>query len=226
LANSAIPDEQENAMDEIILRVARTIACMARLRILSALAGAEQVAPTDLARQLGMGLDMVCVHLRHLAAAGLIQRRRSGVWCYGVATSPYGDTAFSGKVARWLFQVLRDPAKALEDCGVGQLCNPPDADPQTALHTLVFESATAFTNLRRLQILRRLGNGEVLAVAALSAELHMSESALSRHVAKLVRRGYLETSRVGRSLAYRLAPTAKTPLHAAFLEFVQAEWTK
>jgi hypothetical protein len=99
--------------DEIISRVARTVACLPRLRILSALAREGETAPPRLAHDLCMRLDSVSVHLKHLSTAGLIQRRRSGAWCYGVAASPYPPSVFSGRVAAWLYNLLRQPELAV-----------------------------------------------------------------------------------------------------------------
>lgn len=53
-------------MDEIIVRVARAIACLARLRMLTLLATEGEMAPTELADALGMRLNLVCDHLRRL----------------------------------------------------------------------------------------------------------------------------------------------------------------
>ena len=84
----------------------------------------------------------------------------------------------------------------------------------------------AFTNVRRLQILRRLTDGGLASAQALSEELHMSGSAVSRHTAKLVRRGYVVSRREGRNLAFGLAHEFATPIHAEMFEIVHAEWKK
>jgi DNA-binding transcriptional ArsR family regulator len=213
-------------MDEIIVRVARTVACHARLQILSALARDGECSPSELARQLGTGLDSVCVHLKHLTTAGLMQRRRSGAWCYGVAGSPYTEQAFSGKVAAWLYRLLRDPSRSLRGCAVDTARNQTSPDAEGALHAIVFEAATAFANVRRLQILRRLQLSGAATTEVLSAELSISESALSRHIAKLRRRGYVQATDDGRLITYRMAARPKTSVHAELLGFVTAEWRK
>jgi len=213
-------------MDEIIMQVARAVACLPRLRMLSRLARAGELSPTALARELQMPLHLVCSHLRRLTAAGLIQRRRSGAWSYGVARSPYGEHAFSGKLAAWLFESLKTPDRILQHCGVGQLRNLSQTDMQARLHAIVFEAATAFANVRRLQILRRLAQETEVSVETLTVELRMSESAVSRHMGKLIRRGYVAVARSGHSLAYCLAGTPKSLVHATLLEMVRAEWRK
>ena len=86
-------------MDEIIMQVARALACRTRLRLLACLAQVKELAPTALADQLQLPLCVVSAQVRRLVAAGLIQQRRSGVWAYCQPRSPYGDRSFSGRVS-------------------------------------------------------------------------------------------------------------------------------
>ena len=213
-------------MDEIIVQIARALACVARLRILSSLASVHETPPTALSAGLNMPMDGVCDHLRRLSSAGLIRRRRSGVWCYCVAQSPYSDRTVSGRIAAWLFDMLKRPANVLKDCGVGQAGGLSAAEQEAQLHRVLFEAATAFTNVRRLQILRRLVRGDVVNVETLTRELSMSESAVSRHTAKLIRRGYVQVAVTGRLLAYRLASAFRTPVHARLFEIVRGAWKR
>ena len=211
-------------MDEIIVRVARTVACRSRLRILACLARRGEMAPSALADELGLTPDLICAHLARLTTAGLMRRRRSGVWRYCEARSPYGGDSFSGKVSQWLGRLLRDPTRAVQNCAIAQ---PPDSGhrpAEDALQGILLDAATAFTSVRRLQILRRLTRGDAPAVDPLTKELHMSPAALSRHTAKLMRRGYVQARRVGRTMVYRLASTFKTPMHARLWEIVRGAW--
>ncbi|MBM4035656.1 MAG: helix-turn-helix transcriptional regulator [Planctomycetes bacterium] len=73
-------------MDELIVRVMRTAACATRLRVLSCLAGVEELPPS-IARELRIAPGLLAVHLARLAAAGLVERRRSGTRCYCSARS-------------------------------------------------------------------------------------------------------------------------------------------
>jgi len=212
-------------MEEIIVRVCRTIACYARLRILSFLAGQQEAAPSVLAAKLRMPLDQVCVHLRRLTSAGLIQRRRSGAWCYCVAKSPYGERTLSGEVGAWLFKILREPSRVIENCTVGQLRNFQGSDDEGRLHRILFDAATAFTNVRRIHLLQQLCSAKAVTAETLTAELRMSASAVSRHMAKLVRRGYAVIEPTTWPWAYRLAGESKTPIHAGLLQLVRAQWS-
>jgi len=213
-------------MDDIIVRVTRTLACTARLRILSSLTQSNKTTPTALARKLGMPLTMVCTHLRRLSSAGLIKRRRSGSRCYGIAESPYGEGTLSGEIMLWLRHALRDPTKTIKDSAVGQLRNRSASDARSQLHSMIFDATTAFTNHRRLQILRRLARGDTVTGHTLTRQLSMSEAALSRHMSKLVRRGYVRVCREGRSVGYCLASEFKTPVHAKLFQIVTSTWEK
>lgn len=220
-------------MDDIIVRVARAVACPTRLRILSRLVQNGETMPTGLAEHLGMPNNTVSAHLRRLSSAGLILRRRSGLRCYCAAQSPYSDNALSGKITSCLRKILTQPAKTMngiKNCAVLKLCNF-DGDgrhrhnTKNRLHEIIFDAATAFTNHRRLQILRRLTQG-VAAAEGFTEQLRMSDRALRRHSAKLIRRGYVAVCRVDGGLGYRLAPKAKTPVHSKLFKIIRAEWHK
>ena len=213
-------------MDEIIVRVTRTIACTPRLRILSCLARAKERTPTDLARDLEMPKNVVSTHLRRLSSAGLLHRRRSGTWCYCAAESAYSDEALSGKAMAWLRAILAAPKRTAQHCGVRELRNVSAADLDAQLHAIIFDAATAFTDLRRLQMLRYLTTREEATVEAFIDELCMSEYAVSRHASKLRRRGYVTSKLAGHGCVYRLASEFKTPVHRELFEMVLAECVK
>ena len=181
-------------------------------------------APPVLGGELGMGRHVVSSPLRLLTAAGLLPRRRSGAWAYCIAASPYSDDTLSGALSTWLRQVLCDPTRTQEDCRVRELCNLSEPEAERVLRELLFEAATAFTNVRRLQLLRLLTERGELTVEAITEKLHMSEHALSRHAAKLLRRGYLAARRVGHCVVYQLPEEFKTPIHARWMEIVRAHW--
>jgi DNA-binding MarR family transcriptional regulator len=213
-------------MNEIIMQVARALACRPRLRILSMLVTEDEASPTALARRSRMLLPVVSAHLRRLVAVGLIQRRRSGTWSYAVARSPYGTQAFSGRVAAWLFSVLKNPTQHLPPEASEDPSPSQDGNVEARLHDLIFNAATAFANVRRLLILEHLADEDAHDGDELAAKLKMSRPALSRHTAKLVRRGYVATKRAGHRLRLSLVEHGKTRIHGEFLGLVQAEWKK
>jgi len=213
-------------MDEITARVMRTIASRPRLRILSFVSRELEAPPTGLSEQLGVPLDLVCTHLRVLTTAGLVQRRRSGTWCYCKAESPYRSDTLSGALALWLYAVLREPVKGLKDYGPVQVRNLCRDAAEDSLHGIIFDAATAFTQVRRLQLLRRLGQADAVVAASLMRELSMSGAAVTRHAQKLIRRGYVEALRVGRAIGYTLSREFKTPAHERMLQIVQETWRR
>ena len=209
-------------MDESIVQVARALACRTRLRLLSCLARGEELAPTALADKLKLPLYAVSAHVRRLVAAGLIQQRHSGVWAYCQPRSPFGPRSFSGQVSAWVFGLLKRPQAALDDSGVAQLRN--HSSPETQLHAMLFETATAFGNLRRLQVLRHLTQHAAGSAVSLSDTLKMSEAAVWRHTDKLIRRGYVSCAKTKRMTCYELRKSFTSPLHAQFFSLVQHTW--
>jgi len=93
-------------MEELIVRVLRTVACVPRLRIVARLAAGDELTLTRLAQDLRLRRDLVCTHLARLSSVGLVKRRRSGRRCCCAAGSPYGPGTLSGQVASWLGAAL------------------------------------------------------------------------------------------------------------------------
>lgn len=211
-------------MDEIIVRLSRVISCYERLRILSLLVRDGERSPTAISRELGLSANALSGHLAKLAAVGLIRRRRSGGWSYCVAESPYGATTLSGKTSRWLCGLLANPERALKSCTVADLRIRSGKSAADPLHRVVFEAATAFADLRRLHILRYLDRSGEATSAKLSSALKMSPWAVGRHTDKLLRRGYLVSQTVEKTVRYRLADKFKTPIHAWMWEIVRTSW--
>jgi DNA-binding transcriptional ArsR family regulator len=212
-------------MDEIIVRVARAIASQPRLRILSLLARQTEITPTQLAAELRLPLNVLSLHLRTLATTGLVGRRKSGAWCHYRAESPYDKTTLSGRLAEWLKSLLESPEQSVKHLGLHEVRDA-SASPEIRLHRSIFEAATAFTDLRRLQILRHLTQQLAATAEQIVVELSLSPQALSRHMNKLSRRSYVRTRRAGHRLVYELSPTPKTAIHGRLFEIVRAAWTK
>jgi DNA-binding MarR family transcriptional regulator len=183
------------------------------------------MTPTRLAEELRLPLNMLSLHLRSLATAGLIMRRKSGAWCHYRAESPYKETTPSGRLAAWLKSLLGAAQDNAENSALHEVRDS-FCDLQLGLHRDLFEAATAFTDLRRLQILRRLAQQGPGTVKQLKSALSMSPQALSRHMIKLIRRGYVQARRAGAELVYDLNSSAKTPIHGRMFEIVQASWKK
>jgi DNA-binding transcriptional ArsR family regulator len=211
-------------MDELIVRLMRTLACEERLRILSWLTIEGEQSPSRLARDLELLDTAVSGHLARLTAVGMIQRRRSGGWFYCTATSPYAANTLSGMTSAWLRKLLASPQKTHKDLGLQELRNGSARESETHLHRLIFEAATAFTDLRRLQILRRLLRKGEANLETLYQELKMSPAAALRQTDKLVRRGFVCREASGDDTVFRLARKCKTPIHTGLWEVVRSSW--
>ena len=202
-------------MDEIVIRLARAIASLPRLRILSCLAQRDEVTPTVLHRELHFPMNVLSNHLRLLTAVGLIRGRRSGARCHYALQSPYGEQTLSGGMSRWLNRLLRTSVSG--EAGPGRT--------QQELHSTVFEAATAFTDLRRLQILRHLDSHVETTAEECVSQLRMSPPAVSRHMAKLVRRGFVVARHKGRGMwAFQAASKPKSAIHGRVHAIVRRVW--
>ncbi len=213
-------------MDDLIVRLARALACRERLRILSRLMVSDELAPSELARDLSLSPSSVSTHVGKLSTTGLLRRRHSGAWSYCIGESYYADSTLSGMTVAWLRMILSSPNKTRRDCGLKQVRNPFSDAAMTPIYDLIENAATAFTDLRRLQILRYLTRHNQASSDELRATLKMSPWALSRHVHKLARRGYIRLHESGRAAAYRLSDRPKTPIHREMCRIVQSAWKK
>lgn len=212
-------------MDEIIVRLARTLACHKRLRILSVLITDGETPPTALAGQLHLGPSTLSAHLAKLTAAGLITRRRSGGWSYCVAESPYPPATLSGMTAAWLRDLLaHPPPPTLPHASSDNVRPLPPSEAAQQLRIVLFEAATAFTDLRRLQILRYLARSPGATGETLCDRLHMSPWALSRHTEKLLRRGYIEAQTTADGFLFRPAKHFRTSMHERLFQIVSSHW--
>jgi DNA-binding transcriptional ArsR family regulator len=211
-------------MDEIIVRLARTTASLPRLRVLSLLSGYPEMHATAIATALVMAPNTLSAHLRDLSTAGLVLRRKSGTWCYYRSGSPYRDHTLSGRLSAWLRSTLPASQAQTHDPGLHEVRDH-EAEAVARLHRTVFEAATAFTDLRRVQILRRLMAGGRGTADDLVDALHLSPQALSRHMLKLIRRGYVRARRgANRALIYEATPRGRTPVHGQMLRLFQRAW--
>jgi len=213
-------------MNEIIVRLSRAIASRPRLRILSHLAQHDEAMPTQLQTELGLPLNALSQHLRVLSFVGLIRSRRSGVRCHYEFRSPYNEQTLSGRTSSLLKKLL-EKRSGSRDCELHEVRNDSSPATQKTMHEVVFDAATAFTDLRRLQILQYLQAHSQATAQELISQLKMSAYAVSRQTAKLRRRGFLSSERTGiNQLVFRLSTQFKTPIHARMLEIVTAACRK
>ncbi len=201
-------------MDDLIVRISRTIACYSRLRLLTCLIQQGEQAPSQLSARLHLSQPAVAAHLQRLTAVGLITRRRSGGWSFCDAQSPYPANTLSGQCMTWLRHHLASAGPIRR-----QASSPPDL-----CHARIFDAATAFTDVRRLQILRYLLHRPSADLAELSAKLSMSGQATARQTDKLCRRGFLEITNLTDRRCYRIASRFKTSAHAELWSAIRKVW--
>jgi DNA-binding transcriptional ArsR family regulator len=206
-------------MYELIVRLARTVANDERLRILAHLMSHGETAPKELARGLHLSPNALAGHLAKLVAVGLVSRRRSGRWNYCSAASPYRPTALSAMALAWLRGSLVEPTRSTENGSRRTGASSTVAEGREA-RRLVFEAATAFTDLRRLQIMRRLKEQGPATGAALGQELKISPLAVRRHLNKLQRRGLVGATVAGSGDTCAVADGAKSAVHAEWWRIV------
>jgi len=194
-------------MLETVARISRAVASEARLAMFAELANEPEVCPSDLASVCRMTRPVVASHLKVLTSAGLVFSRRSGPRIfYSLAIDSPGPEARS--TSKLIRRAFRDPLWALRGCSCESLMHvTPElagVSPQTLrVMDVIFDAATAFTNVRRLQIVRYLQTRGTARLSELVAELRMSPQAASRHADKLRRRGVLC---VGEGRAGELGP--------------------
>ena len=210
-------------MLETIAATCRTVACSARLRLLYHLCLEAELPAAELARRSGLLPSVASTHLTRLVTRGLIQRRRSAAQVhFGFLAPRQGRERFApGPLVR---RAVMEPEWAADGWPHGELLHVNQAgqsdipEPVVRAFDVVYDAATAFGNVRRLQIVRLLSTSGACSMPAMGEKLSMSRPACSRHVDKLLRRGYLD----GRRGTWGLAEGSTTPLHGAFLTLVLA----
>jgi len=170
---------------EQIVLTFRTLADKSRLRILLLLVCHEELSASDIAEKTGLSPPNTSFHLKMLCASGLVWRHRSGAWIFhSLRASPQGG---------WLDSLVRAMRDAARDGRVKQLRHRADLASPTvqALLDALFRIATAFTNVRRLLLIKQLRKTAADGPEDLLRAVPMSDRALSRHMDKLTSRGYL-----------------------------------
>lgn len=184
---------------EFLVQLFRALANGSRIRILRLLAVLGEMNVSDIARAAGLRANAVSAHLRVLAAAGLVWRRRSGARvAYRLAESAgHPVTARTVSALRRVFGTIAttDPQQV---AAADQERSPTRSD------AALFACFTAFTHPRRLQIIRHLARHRTALLGELMAQLSMSLPACLRHLDKLERRGVVGRARPRKRDGYAL----------------------
>jgi len=209
-------------MLETIAAVCRALACEPRLRILFHLSLERELVVAEIVRRTGLGPARTSAHLCVLAAAALIERRRSGARTYYRLAAGHSRTGrfVPTRLARRAFL---DPAWATrgwEEETLLHLPSPPVAgvgEDVLRAFDVVFDASTAFTQVRRLLLLRFLRQMGVCTCESIVDGLKMSRPACYRHLDKLARRRYASRRKDD---TWVLSAKHRTPVHAALLAMV------
>ncbi len=204
-------------MLEAVCLVCRTVAGEARLRVLHALAGEEELPGKDVAWRAGLTPPGASKHMARLVTAQLARARRSGAYVY-YGLAPERGKGFGPAVGGLVACACRDPRWATaqwRERGVIHLSS--ETVARVGLRAaraldVVFDAATAFGNVRRLQIVQLLSRRPPCEFGRVRQELRMSLRACERHLDKLARRKYVR--RVA-SRVWTLADRQRTPFHEA-----------
>ena len=212
-------------MLESIVASCRAMACDARLMLLHQLAQAPELACSELAEQTAMARNRTSVHLGHLASLGFLARRRSGARVFYRLADDDRQRRRAAPVLL-LRRSLEDMAWATagweEESPIHLARSTWKRVGRPAARTLdvIFDAATAFANMRRLQILGLLAERDACGRVGSAAGPRMSREAWWRHMEKLRRRGYVVEVEAG---LWRLARTHLTRFHAGLRSYVFSE---
>lgn len=149
-------------------RTCRVLGNRLRLRMLAELLLRPDQSVSGLARRLELPLPVASRYLRELNARGLLRVRREGSRVYyrpGADRSVWNAAPLLAALER----AFADEAEPIE---------------------LVYRAVTAFTQPRRILIVKALGSSEQ-TMAALRMKTRMCHRVLARHLRKLESRGFV-----------------------------------
>lgn len=174
----------------LIWKVCRVLANETRLQILKRLFEGESLCVTGIAEFEGITTVVASRHLRLLHESSLLSQKTEGKWTFYKVKS---DPEFT--ITQKMYSPLRNQLAG----GKGQI-------PK------VIKSVTAFTHPRRIEIVKQLG-AEPLAFDELKDRCSISSRAMTRHLNKLISRGFVEND----SNMYKLL-FGKTELEKVLLD--------
>ncbi len=174
-------------------RTCRVIANETRLTLLWKIFEEGELCVHELVEQTGVSRPNASTQLRALSARGLIMPRREDMRVIYRAEANAGIS-----FAPPLLDALRECFE------------------QSMTFKTVIRQATAFTHERRIEIVRAL-KGKILSFETLLGTTGMSSTALSRHLNKLERRGFVKYTKG----IYRLG-APRNPLSRVLVEIACA----
>ncbi len=160
-------NSRSSRLNPSLWRTCRALANRNRLRLLQYLIVHPDENVSRVAEHVGLRVSLASQYLRALNARGILAVSRRGVWVhYRVAPDPTIPEA--ALLVNALRRELNGAGPSIEHA---------------------FSALTAFTHPRRIRLVRLLGETGHLGRDELRRRSDMSGDALSRHLAKLTRRG-------------------------------------
>jgi DNA-binding transcriptional ArsR family regulator len=199
---------------EPTVRLFRTLANRARLRILRLLVVFKECRVSELIGATELGATTVSMHLRALSVCGIIWKRRSAeAVYYRIADAP------ANPLAQVALSLLKRTFRRVgeRDPRLVAVCDEPPPPQQS--DAILFSWFTSFTHPRRLQIIRHLSRFGASPQEDLVNELRMSPAAVCRHMSKLARRGMVRKVGPQRMAKYELALDGSSD-HSSLLQAV------
>ncbi|MBM4034909.1 MAG: ArsR family transcriptional regulator [Planctomycetes bacterium] len=202
-------------MPERIATVCRALASEPNLIILHQLALEPDLASSELARRARLSRPQTSSQLSHLAALGALSRRRSGPFVhYSIADEPGNPGSFAPW--RLVRETLASPARACRSWRADSILHLSEdtvtlvGEPVARAMDVIFDAATAFGNVRRVQLVRLLRQQGPCTGVGICGTLRISPYAFWRHIRKLQRRGYVRQRSPG---LWQLTRTHKALFH-------------
>jgi len=206
---------------EFIVQLFRALANRQRIRMLRLLVVFREMNVSQIAEAARVAMPVTSGHLKVLAAAGLVWRRRSG------RVVPYRLAEHAGNpVTAAALRVLDGAFRNVAPNAPRTVAKADLRDSPTNSDAALFACFTAFTHPRRLQVIRHLLRHNSASVPDLVVALSMSRDACARHLAKLTRRGAIAEKQDKRGVVYRLASVkgaAQKTLLGAVCEYLAGE---
>jgi len=186
---------------EVLTHMFRALANETRIRVLRLLAATGESRVTELAKAIRLRPNAVSAHLKVLAAAGLVWRRRSGrnVW-YRLADDPTRPIVHD-VIDMLRFVFARVAETVLSSIAQADQSHSPDFSDAT-----LFRIFTAYTHPRRLQLIRYLAETSPAWPHDIAAALQMCLPSCYQHIEKLERRELVRQVRQGVRILYEPTP--------------------
>ncbi len=205
---------------DFLIKLFRSLSHTMRLRIIQFVISHPEATLSEIADALGMSKSEASRHVSLLASVGAIESRPSGRFLLVNAADPRSsEHSVLRKVRRLLTKYLdegslREASDALR-LGAGK------QNWNALLAAMCFEF-TAYTNLRRLLLLRLLSEQGPMDSAAVMQKIGLSQAAMRRHVDKLLRRGILSETTPGRRSQYSIVNRPEAPFRRELLAVMRA----